>query len=105
MADKKIGEFTKEKIMSVVKIALEKEGFDVLKVASGSFGIPALEGEEETAVKIVFQIPKGERDGDGYDVYEDAQAYEFKCKEAEVKKNKKAEEKAKKLAKSKKESE
>ena len=105
MADKKIGESTKEKIMSVVKIALEKEGFDVLKVASGSFGIPALEGEEETAVKIVFQIPKGARDGDGYDVYEDAQAYEFKCKEAEVKKKKKAEEKAKKLAKSKKESE
>ena len=105
MADKKIGEFTREKIMQIVKDTLEKEGFDVLKVASGSYGIPALEGEEETAIKIVFQIPKGSRDGDGYDVYEDAQAYEFKLKESELKKKKKAEEKAKKLAKAKKESE
>lgn len=101
----KIGEITRTKIMEIVKVALEKEGFDVLKVASGSFGIPALEGEEETAVKIVFQIPKGARDGSGYDVYEDAQAYAFHCEEAEKKRKKKAEDKAKKIAKSKSEKE
>jgi len=100
----KIGEATRAHLMEIVRKAFEVEGLDVLRVGSGSFGIPAVEGEEETAVKIVFQIPKGERNGTGYDVYEDAQAYAFKCAEAEKKRQKKAEEKAKKIAKAKKES-
>ena len=53
----KIGEATRERIMEVVKNALTAEGLDVLRVASGSFGVPAVEGEEETAIRIVFQIP------------------------------------------------
>lgn len=99
----KIGEATRADLMELVKKVLTEAGYDVLKVASGSFGIPAVEGEAETAVKIVFQIPKGERGGAGYDVFEDAQAYEFKCAEAEKKAKKRAEEKAKKIEKSKKE--
>lgn len=99
----KIGEATRADVMEIVKKALTEAGYDVLKVASGSFGIPAVEGEEETAIKIVFQIPKGERGGAGYDVYEDAQAYEFKCAETEKKRQKRAEEKIKKIEKSKKE--
>lgn len=99
----KIGEATRADVMEIVKKALTEAGYDVLKVASGSFGVPAVEGEEETAIKIVFQIPKGERGGAGYDVYEDAQAYEFKCAEAEKKAKKRAEEKAKKIEKAKKE--
>lgn len=99
----KIGEATRADVMEIVKKALTEAGYDVLKVASGSFGVPAVEEKEETAIKIVFQIPKGERGGEGYDVYEDAQAYEFKCAEAEKKRKKKEEEKAKKIAKAKKE--
>ena len=95
----KIGEATRADVMEIVKKALTEAGYDVLKVASGSFGVPAVEGEEETAIKIVFQIPKGERGGAGYDVYEDAQAYTFKQEKAEKKRQKCAEEKAKKIAK------
>lgn len=95
----KVGEATRTDVMEIVKRALTEAGYDVLKVASGSFGVPAVEGEEETAIKIVFQIPKGERGGAGYDVYEDAQAYTFKLEEAEKKRKKKEEEKAKKIAK------
>jgi hypothetical protein len=95
----KVGEATRVDVMEIVKRALTEAGYDVLKVASGSFGVPAVEGEEETAIKIVFQIPKGERGGAGYDVYEDAQAYTFKQEEAEKKRKKKEEEKAKKIAK------
>ena len=95
----KIGEITKLQVMEVIKTALEAAGYDVLKVGSGSFGVPAVEGENETAVKIVVQVPKGARDGEGYDVYEDAQAYTFKLEEAEKKRKKKEEEKAKKIAK------
>lgn len=97
----KIGEITKLQVMEVIKTALEAAGYDVLKVGSGSFGVPAVEGEDETAVKIVVQVPKGERGGEGYDVFEDAQAYQDKCEQAEIKRKKKEEEKAKKITKAK----
>ena len=97
----KIGEITKTQIMEVIKTALEAAGYDVLQVGSGAFGVPAVEGENETAVKVVIQVPKGERGGAGYDVFEDAQAYQFKQDEAEKKRKKKEEEKAKKIAKTK----
>lgn len=90
MATKKIGESTRAQIMEICKAALIEKGYDVLQVASGSYGVPAVEDGEETATKIVFQIPKGERNGNGYDVYEDAQAYAFKQNEKKVKAEKKA---------------
>ena len=90
MATKKIGETTRAQIMEICKAALIAAEYDVLQVASGSFGIPTVEDGEETAIKIVFQIPKGERNGNGYDVYEDAQAYAFKQNEKKVKAEKKA---------------
>lgn len=86
----KIGEKTRKEIMEVVGLALEKYGFDVLVTGSNAYAIPAVENENETAVKIVFSIPKGERGGTGYDPYEEAQAYEFR---EEVKRKKKAEKK------------
>ena len=101
MASPKVGEATRASIMSLVRECLVSKGFDVLQVASGSFGVPSVEGEDETAVRIVFQIPKGGRDAEGYDVFEEAEAYQFKCAEAEKKARKRAEEKAKKLAKKK----
>ena len=101
MASPKVGEATRASIMSLVRECLISKGYDVLQVASGSFGVPSVEGEDETAIRIVFQIPKGGRDAEGYDVFEEAEAYQFKCAEAEKKARKRAEEKAKKLAKKK----
>lgn len=89
----KIGEKTRKEIMEVVGLALEKYGFDVLVTGSNAYAIPAVEDKNETAVKIVFSIPKGERGGNGYDPYEEAQAYTFKCNEKEIKAKKKAEKK------------
>ena len=95
MATKKIGDTTRANLMEVCKAALIAAGYDVLRVASGSFGIPAVEDGEETAIKIVFQIPKGERNGAGYDVYEDRDAYKFKCEQKAEKEKKKNEKKEK----------
>lgn len=89
MAQKKIGESTRAKIMEVVGLALEEYGFEVLVTGSNAYAIPNVEDENETAVKIVFSIPKGERGGAGYDPYEDAQAYTFKQNEKKVKAEKK----------------
>lgn len=89
----KIGEKTRKEIMEVVGLALQEYGFDVLVTGSNAYAIPAVEDKNETAVKIVFSIPKGERGGNGYDPYEDAQAYKFKCDNKEIKAKKKAEKK------------
>lgn len=95
MATKKIGDDTRAKLMEICKAALIAAEYDVLQVASGSFGIPAVENGEETAIKIVFQIPKGERNGAGYDVYEDEKEYRFKCEQRTEKAKKKNEKKEK----------
>jgi len=91
----KIGESSRKNIMELVKNCLIENGYDVLLVASGSYGIPVVEDGEEGAVKIVFQIPKGERGGNGYDVFEEADAHKFKCEQKEIKAKEKAEKKKK----------
>lgn len=91
MATKKIGDKTRNEIMEICRNAIIAAGYDVLKVASGSFGIPAVEDGEETSIKLVFQVPKGARDGSGYDVFEEAKDYTFKCEQKEEKAKKKAE--------------
>lgn len=86
----KIGEVTRNSLMSIVAEALDQAGFEVLVTGSNAYAIPNVEDGNETAVKIVFSIPKGERGGAGYDPYEDAQAYAFKQNEKKVKAEKKA---------------
>lgn len=103
MAEPKLGERSRERIIHNFVESLENLGYEVLQVGSASFAIPVVEDGEESAIRIVFQIPKGARDGEGYDPYEEAQAFAFKREEARKKAQKRAEEKAKKLAKQKKE--
>lgn len=91
MATKKIGDKTRNEIMEICRNAIAAAGYDVLKVASGSFGIPAVEDGEETSIKVVFQVPKGARDGSGYDVFEEAKDYTFKCEQKAEKEKAKAE--------------
>ena len=52
MASPKVGEATRASIMSLVRECLISKGYDVLQVASGSVGVPSVEGEDETAVRI-----------------------------------------------------
>ena len=89
----KIGEATRKFVMEICRKALEENGYEVLVTGSNAFSIPNVEDGNETAVKGVFSIPKGERGGNGYDPYEEAQAYTFKCNEKEIKAKKKAEKK------------
>ena len=49
MATKKIGDSTRNEIMEICRNALIAAGYDVLQVASGSLGIPAVENGEETS--------------------------------------------------------
>lgn len=101
MAQKKVGEVTRDAIIAYILGKLKDTDYEVLQVGSASYSIPFVENGEEGAVKIVFQIPKGERTGDGYDPYEDAQAYRDHQEQTRIKAQKRAEEKARKLAKKK----
>ena len=99
MATTKVGEKSRDEVIFHIVESLKSFGYDVLQVGSASYAVPIVEDGEEGAVRIVVQIPKGARDGEGYDPFEEAQAYQFKQDEARKKHEKKAEEKAKKLAK------
>lgn len=101
MANPKIGEKSREEVIALINKTLRENGYDVLQVASASYAIPVVESGEEGALRIKVEIPKGARDGEGYDPFEEAQNYTFKVEEARKKAQKKAEEKAKKLAKKK----
>lgn len=104
-----VSDSIKSTFMEKVKALLESEGEDVLLVKSGTFSIPWVEGEDEGFINITFSIPKGARNGDGYDGYAEAEGYAFDCeqkalkraeakKKAEAKKVRDAEMRAKKKA-------
>ena len=95
MAQKKVGEATRETIVSQIVEYLKSFGFDVLQTGSNTYAVPVVEDGDEGAVEIVVKIPKGPRDGSGYDPFEAEAAYKFH----EEEKRKKAAEKAKKAAK------
>ena len=93
MAQKKIGEASRETLVFHITESLKSFGFDVLQTGSNTFAVPIVEDGEEGAVEIVLKIPKGPRDGSGYDPFEAAQAYTFHQDEKRKKAEKKAEKK------------
>lgn len=96
MATKKIGEESRKTLVFHITESLKSFGFDVLQTGSNTFAVPIVEDGEEGAVEIVVKIPKGPRDGSGYDPFEAAQAYTFHEDEKRKKAQKAAEKKVKK---------
>ena len=96
MATKKIGEESRKTLVFHITESLKSFGYDVLQTGSNTFAVPIVEEGEEGAVEIVVKIPKGPRDGSGYDPFEAAQAFAFHEEEKRKKAQKAAEKKAKK---------
>lgn len=94
MATKKIGEESRKTLVFHITESLKSFGFDVLQTGSNTFAVPIVEDGEEGAIEIVLKIPKGPRDGSGYDPFEAAQAYNFHEEEKRKKAQKAAEKKA-----------
>ena len=86
MTQKKVGEESRKTIVFHIVESLKSFDFDVLQTGSNTYAVPIVEDGIEGAVEIVVKIPKGPRDGSGYDPFEAAQAYEFR---EEVKRKKK----------------
>ena len=90
MAQKKVGDASRETVVFHIVESLKSFGYDVLKTGSNTYAVPIVEDGEEGALEIVVKIPKGPRDGSGYDPYEAAQAYDFHEEEKRKKAAKKA---------------
>lgn len=98
MAKVKNGELVKAKFMAEVREFLEKRGEEVLLVKSGTFSIPWAHEEDEGYINLTFSIPKGARDGGGYDGHDEAQNFELEQKIKLEEKAKREAAKQKKIA-------
>ena len=92
----KINDVIRCKYMEMVKDVLINKDEEVLLVKSNTFSIPWVEGDEEGYINVTFSIPKGSRDGEGYDGYAEAENYDLMVK---VKAKAKAEAEAKRKTK------
>ncbi len=98
MAKVKNSELVKADFMALIKTFLEGKGEEVLLVKSGTFSIPWVLGEDEGYMNLTFSIPKGSRDGEGYDGHDEAQNFELEQKNKLEEKAKREVAKQKKIA-------
>ena len=92
----------REKYLSKILELLtsEKSLDDVMRTGSGTLCFPVLDDEQnERFVELTVKVPTGERGGDGYDGYAEAQAYKDATAAKAQAKAEAEEAKAKKIAK------
>lgn len=99
--DKKIIEAARNEAMEIITEAFTAKGYDVLKIATGTFAIPFTKDGEEGYYKIPVQIPKGSRDGEEFDGYAEAENFKLESEEKAKKKEEAAKKKAAKIEKDK----
>lgn len=89
----------REKYTEILMSLLEQAGEETLRTGSGKVAIPVLDNEgEEAYVTFTVAIPSGSRDGTPYDGYEERDAYALKLKQNAEKAERRAQQKAKKIA-------
>lgn len=103
MADKKsrkvLDEGIRTRFMAIVKECLETAGEEVLITGSNKFAVPTLDEDgNEKFLELTFKIPTGERNGDAYDGYEEAEAYKDHLDDKAAKAAETAKKKAEKIA-------
>lgn len=103
MAEKKsrkvLDEGIRTKFIAIVKECLENAGEEVLTTGSNKLAIPTLDEDgNEKFLELTFKIPTGERNGDPYDGYEEAEAYKDHLADNAAKAEAAAKKKAEKIA-------
>lgn len=97
--NKVLNEEIKIRFLEGVSEHLTNVGEEVLRVGSNEIAIPVLdEDSNEKWLVLTFKVPTGSREGDAYDGYAMAEDYAIKCKNKAETAEKKAKEKAKKIA-------
>lgn len=103
---KQLDEEIKVRFLTGVSEHLEQMGEEVLRVKSNEIALPVLDSEgEERWIVLTFKVPIGERGGDPYDGYVEAESYQMsvarKAEKQAERDAKAAKEKAKREAKKK----
>ncbi len=84
-----------EKIFNILK----DSGEEVLKIGSQQIAFPVVDTEgNEEFIKIVISVPTGDRAGEPFDGYGEAESYTLHLKEQEEKKKQKEKDKKAKIA-------
>ena len=95
----KNSEIVKKNKMRKERQFLEDNSEVVLQVKSGTFSIPWAMGNDEGYLNLTFSIPKGTRDGELYDGYEEAENYRLEIEAKAKAKAEREEKKRKKIEK------
>ena len=96
---KKTNDALRADYVSKLIAMMTEAGEEVLRTKSNEIAIPVVDADgEDNWVVFSVKVPSGSRDGDPYDGYGEAQAYEMNCKQKAEKAAIDAEKKAKKIA-------
>lgn len=96
--DKMTKEQVRQSIMAYVTEQLGARGEQVVQVGATKVAFPFVYGDgEEAFMELSFAIPKGPRDGSGYDGFEMARDYQFRLEQKAVKAEKAKQKKAAKI--------
>ena len=91
-------EQVRQNIMAYVTEQLGARGEQVVQVGATKVAFPFVYDDgEEAFMELSFAIPKGPRDGSGYDGFEMARDYEFRLEQKAVKAEKAKQKKAAKI--------
>lgn len=102
-SNKVLNDRLREKFLALVSEILVEKDEEVLRVGSNEIALPCLDEEgNEKFIVVTVKVPTGSREGDAYDGYSMAEDWQIKCRNKEETAKKKAEEKAKKIARDKK---
>ena len=82
---------------------LAANGYEVLQTKGAQFASPVVDSEgNERYIRVTLEVPKGDREGNAYDGYAEAQAFTADQAEKALKAEEVARKKAEKIAKTKK---
>lgn len=99
MTPTKLNEALRNECLARIIEMFANEDYEILRTGSNEIALPCVDAEgNEKFIVVTVKVPTGSReDGESYDGYSVAEAYDMKCKEKARKAKATAEKKAKKI--------
>ena len=97
-SEKQLNDVLKAKYYAIIEDALRAYGEEVMKVKSAEMAFPVVDDEQnEKTIVVNIKVPKGDRSGEPYDCYGEAESYSMHIREQAEKKAKAEKAKAEKI--------
>lgn len=102
VSNRSLDDALRARFMAVVRDALANAGEELLVTGSNEYAVPCVDASGNDKYMVIkFTVPSGSRDGDPYDGYAMAQAYQMRLDAKAAKAKEAAAKKAAKIAKDK----